>query len=675
MSETRELYSTYVNPFLIESNRSMPDEMAVIGAGNIGPDIAYYMRTGAPDKKLYLVDVAEEPLKNAEKRFQGYAEKALARKILSREQADQVLGNIVYTTDYNELKNCKLVIEAATEDLNIKRKIFAQLESVVSDDTVLTSNTSGIPADRIFNEMKHPERSTVTHFFAPAWRSMAVEVVRWDTLDKEVLNFLIWFFANTGKAPVVTKNVFSFLLNRIFENWTNEAASLLDKATTYEVDDVAEEFVGAGPFFVLDMAGGNPLTYKSQKLRMEENPCYKPPEILRSVKSWNLKKRGEKVEMPDEHRKWIRDRLIGLVFSQCFDIADRNIGTRSDLNFGSLIALGFKKGVFDTMADMGPEEVKRIADAFVTERPGYPAPTKAIEEYLDFHRDILVDEKDGVRIITIRRPQAANALGWGTTAEILAELKKGEADPAVKGFILTGYGNKAFCAGADIGGFVNAFDNKEAGIGLAKGNSEMLHYMDQMSKPVVAAVNGLAMGGGVETILRCHSVVAVKKAFFRLPEITLGILPGMGGLVIPYRKWPHAATAFHEMIGKGKIMKAGEARELRIINQLVDNFKELIDAAMKEVDRLQGNIPRISDAPVDIPEFVVPEKPAAANGDPLSKEVLNVIADVINRGAKTEGLYNALAINYERSGDTHCLEDSKEGVMAFLEKRKPNFKQ
>lgn len=675
MSETKELYSTFVNPFLIESNRPMPDEMAVIGAGNIGPDIAYYMRTGAPDKKLYLVDVVEEPLKNAEKRFQGYAEKALSRKILTQEEVDQVLGNIVYTTDYSQLKNCKLIIEAATEDINIKKKIFGTLESIVSEDTVLTSNTSGIPADQIFNEMKHPERCTVTHFFAPAWRSMAVEVVRWDSLDSEVLNFLIWFFANTGKAPVVTKNVFSFLLNRIFENWTNEAAVLLDKATTFEVDDVAEEFVGAGPFFVLNMAGGNPLTYESQLRRMEENPCYEPPKIFKSVKTWNLKKRGEKVEMPEAHRKWIRDRLIGLVFSQCFDIADRNIGTRSDLNFGSLIALGFKKGVFDTMADMGAEEVKRIADAFAAERPGYPVPTKQIEEYLDFPRDILVDDKDGVRIITIRRPQAANALGWGTAAEILAELTKGEADPAVKGFILTGYGNKAFCAGADIGGFVNAFDDKEAGIGLAKGNSEMLHYIDQMTKPVVAAVNGLAMGGGVETMLRCHSVVAVKKAYFRLPEVTLGILPGMGGLVIPYRKWPHAAEKFHEMIGKAKIMKADEARELRIVNHLVDDFAELIDVAMLEVDRLQGNIPRISDAPVDIPEFVVAKEPTIINGIPQSKEVLTVIADVINRGAKTEGLYDALEINYERSGDTHCLEDSKEGVMAFLERRKPIFKQ
>lgn len=675
MSETKELYSTFVNPFLIESKRPMPDEMAVIGAGNIGPDIAYYLRTGTPDKKLYLLDVFEEPLKKAEERFKGYAEKGLKRKILSQETVDKVLGNIVYTTDYSQIKNCKLVIEAATEDLNIKKKIFAQLEGIVSADAVLTSNTSSIPADQIFTQMKHPERSTVTHFFAPAWRSMAVEVIRWGALDPEVLNFLIWFFANTGKAPVVTKNVFSFLLNRIFENWTNEAAVLLDKATTFEVDDVAEEFVGAGPFFVLEMAGGNPITYESQLRRMAENPCYEPPRIFKSVKSWNLKKRGEKVEMPEAHRQWIRDRLIGLVFSQCFDIADKNIGTRSDLNFGSLIALGFKKGVFDTMADMGAEEVRRIADAFVAERPGYPMPTKPIAEYLDFPRDILVDEKDGVRILTIRRPQAANALGWGSAAEILAELQKGEADPAVKGFILTGYGKKAFCAGADIGGFVNAFDDKQAGIGLAKGNSAMLHYIDRMTKPVVAAVNGLAMGGGVETMFRCHSVVADKKAYFRLPEITLGILPGMGGLIIPYRKWPQAAEKFHEMIGKARIMKADEAREIGIVNHLVDSFSELIDVAMQEVERLQGNIPRISDAPVDIPEFIVPNQPTAINGDPLSKEVLTVIADVINRGAKMAGLYQALEINYERSGDTHCLEDSKEGVLAFLQKRKPNFKK
>jgi enoyl-CoA hydratase/3-hydroxyacyl-CoA dehydrogenase len=168
--------------------------------------------------------------------------------------------------------------------------------------------------------------------------------------------------------------------------------------------------------------------------------------------------------------------------------------------------------------------------------------------------------------------------------------------------------------------------------------------------------------------------VADSKAFLQLPEITLGILPGMGGAVIPYRKWPQAALKFHAMIGTAERMTAEEAREIGIFNQLTTSYKEMIAAAMQEVERLQGNIPRISDAPVAIPEFVVPDAPKAANGNPLSKEVLTVIADVINRGAATEGLYDALEINYQRSGDTHCLEDSKEGVMAFLEKRKPVFK-
>ncbi|NIY18345.1 MAG: 3-hydroxyacyl-CoA dehydrogenase/enoyl-CoA hydratase family protein, partial [Nitrospinaceae bacterium] len=99
-----------------------------------------------------------------------------------------------------------------------------------------------------------------------------------------------------------------------------------------------------------------------------------------------------------------------------------------------------------------------------------------------------------VTILTIRRPQAANALSDHTCNEILAELKKGEADPSVKGFVITGYGPRAFCAGADIGGFVATFGNHEKGQALSRGNSKVLEYIDRMNKPVVAALNGLAMG-------------------------------------------------------------------------------------------------------------------------------------------------------------------------------------
>jgi 3-hydroxyacyl-CoA dehydrogenase/enoyl-CoA hydratase/carnithine racemase len=672
MITDKKLYPSYNNPFLIQTKRPLPDEMAVIGAGHIGPDIAYYLRTGLPEKKLYLVDVVEAPLKKAEERFKSYAEKGIKYKKMTPEQADAVLSNIVYTTDYSEIKNCGLVIEAATENLPLKKKIFTEVEKIVSADTVLTSNTSGIPADQIFNDLQHPERTTITHFFAPAWRSMAVEVINWEKVDRDVLNYLIWFFANTGKAPVVTRNVFSFLLNRIFENWTNEAAYLLDRATTYQVDAVTEEFVGAGPFFVLDMSGGNPITYESQTRRTAERACYAPPPLLLSVNKWNINKPGTPVDIPEDLKEWIRDRMLGMVFSQCFDIADRDIGTKSDLNFGSVIGLGFKKGVFDIMADLGESEVNRIAANFDKERPGFPQPKGPISKYTDFPRDILVDTKEGVRIITIRRPQAANALGLGTCDEILAELKKGDQDPSVKGFVIAGYGTKAFCAGADIGGFIATFDNREAGVALARGNSQVLHYIDRMNKPVVAAVNGLAMGGGVELAIRCHAMVADKSAFFQLPEITLGILPGMGGAVIPYRKWPHASATFNEMIGQNKRLTVQEANDLGMIAQITDNYPDMIAAAIDQVNALAGNVPSITEGPVEITEFVVPDQPMAGKL-PLSKEALGIAAKVINQAAAADSLEAALEINYQGSGDISCIAASKEGVSAFLQKRKPDF--
>jgi enoyl-CoA hydratase/3-hydroxyacyl-CoA dehydrogenase len=664
----KKLYPSFRNPYLIRPDRPIPEEMAVIGSGTIGPDIAYFFRTAFPEQKLYLVDVVEEPLEKAKERFEGYAKKGVERKKLRPEQVEGILGNIVYTTDYGRLKNCDLVIEAATEDLELKKKILTHVESIVREDAIITSNTSGILAHQIFSHLRHPERTTNTHFFEPAWRSMGVEVINWERADKSIIDFLLWFMAQAGKAPIAAQDVFSFVLNRLFETWGSETAWMLERATSKEIDYVSEEFLGAGPFGIMT----NPLTFASQTRRMAEREAYAPSRLLLSVAKWASNRPGTKVEVDPELAEWIRMRFLGCVFSQAFDIADRNIGTRSDLNFGSMIALGYKKGIYDLMANVGAEKVTSIMHKFNTERPGFPQPTKPIEEYLDFPRDILVDQIDGVTILTIRRPQAANALSDHTCNEILAELKNGEEDPSVKGFVITGYGLRAFCAGADIGGFVATFDDHAAGVAHSRGNSKVLEYIDQMKKPVVAALNGLAMGGGTEIAIRCHSTVAMEKAFLQLPEITLGMIPGMGGVVIPYRKWPQAAEKFHAMIGEAERMTIEDALEIGIVKKTASSFPDLMDAAIAEVDRLQGNIPRISQEPVEIPPFVVPETPMA--GDlPLSKEILGIIGGVINKAAAAKTLTEALEIAYLGAGDVSCAKDCKEGVTAFLEKRKPEF--
>ena len=669
---SNELYPSYRNPNLIEPDRPLPDEMAVIGAGHIGPDIAFYLRTALPEKKLYLVDVVEEPLKKAEERYKGYTKKGIQRKKMTPEMADKILGNIVYTSDYNDIKNCGLVIEAATENLGLKRKIFNTLEDITSEDTILTSNTSGIPANEIFTDLKHPERTTITHFFAPAWRSLPVEVINWEGASPELLNYLLWFFANTGKIPMMTANVYSFLLNRIFENWSSEATFLLDRATSLQVDSVAEELVASGPFFVMNFTGGNPLIYESQKRRVGERACYDPSPSLLSVDTWKVNRPGTKVNMPEDLKEWIGDRLRGLVFSQCFDIADRSIGTRSDLNLGTVIGLAFKKGVFEIMSDLGTQEVERIVKNFANERPGFPLPKHAIENYTDFPKDILVDDMNGVRIISIRRPQAANSLSAHTCDEILTELKKGEKDPSIKGFIITGYGTKAFCAGADINGFIPTIGNYSAGMALSRRNSRLIEYIDGMDKPVVAAINGLAMGGGVELAVACHSIVADKKAFFQLSEITLGIFPGMGGAVIPYRKWPKAYEKINAMVAQAERLTSAEAKELGIIAAVTDGYLNMIKTGIDEVNKLAGNVPRIPDGPVDIPEFTPPAEPKS--GDmPLSKEAVGILANVINEGVAANSFKDAMEIAYRYSGEISCIDAPKEGVFAFLEKRKPNF--
>ena len=674
MDQVKKLYPSFFNPLFLRPKRPLPKEIAVIGAGTIGPDIGYYLKSALPGIRLYLVDVADEPLKKAEKRLAGYVQKALDMKKMKEEKAREVLGGILYTQDYAQIKNCDLVIEAATERIPIKQKIFETVEGIVSDQAIITSNTSSIPADRIFNKMKRQERTTITHFFAPAWRSLPVEVINWPGADPDTVGWLCWFFAATGKAPMVTDNALCFMLDRIFDNWCNDAAYLLDQANAGQIDKVAEAFVSAGPFFVLNLANGNPIIIETNTLQMEEGAHYKPAAILGSVEKWLTHRPGAKVEVPEALKDTIRDRLLGILFSQAFDVIDRGIGTREDLNFGCQIALGFRKGVLDIMAELGEKEVNRIMSRFQKDRPGFPSARQGLSYYLDFNRYLLLDEMDGVKIITLRRPQAMNALSDVIADEILSVLMKYSQDPGVKGFVITGYGNQAFSAGADIGKFPEMLGDKEAAVQYSRDCAKVQRFMDQMDKPVVAAVNGFAMGGGLEVALRCHGIVATRKSTFQFPEITLGILPGIGGCVVPYRRWPQGAKLFHEMICLARPIPAKEAAEVGLVKKLADDYAGMIEMAVEEVKNLQGKIERIPEGRVDLPEFQLPDPPLAGKR-PLSREAVAITMKTIQAAAKAETLAEALEIGYQGFGDIACTEAAREGISAFLEKRKPEFRK
>ena len=661
------------NPLIDAPTKPLPKQVGIIGAGTIGPDIAYYLKSAIPGLSLVLIDIVEEQLEKARGRIEAYADKGVKRGKLTEDQAAGVLQNLHMSMDYSSLAECDWVIEAATENLDLKHRIFAQVESVVRADTLITSNTSSIPAAWLFAKLEHQDRCTVTHFFAPAFSNPVVEVIGWDGGSSENLEYLRWLFCATGKVPMVTTDDVCFMLDRIFDNWCNEAAYLIDVASAGEIDSVALDYVHAGPFDVLNFANGNEIIPEVNTLQAdEEGEHYRPAPYFRSVKTWNTVPRGKPIEVARDTAEGIRDRLLGIVFSQSVDIVDRSIGTSADLELGCRLAFAFKKGPLQLMNELGEEEVSRILARLEKERPGMPLPQRDVASYQDFLQFLLIDDIDGVKVITIRRPEALNALDDAMNDEILSVIREYEDDPQVKGFVITGYGNRAFCAGADIGRFPEYLGDAEGAAQYSRDSSRLLRHIDGMTKPVVAALNGMALGGGLELALRCHGIVAIDSAWLQLPEITLGIVPGIGGMVVPYRRWPDAARTFHDMLRSGKKLDAKTAVQLGIIEELADSYVDLIERATRKVASLQGNVTAITDEPATIPPFEKTE-PVSATGQLLSAKIVGIIEDAVTEAATSPSLEAALEVGYRAFGESACTAAAREGIESFQQRRKPDF--
>jgi enoyl-CoA hydratase/3-hydroxyacyl-CoA dehydrogenase len=667
------LNTRFANPLLQPPAWPMPRHVAIIGAGSIGPDIGYYLKSALPGLALTLIDLQQPALDAALARFRGYADKAVARGKMKAEQAQAVLADVRTSTDYDAIAGADWVLEAATENLALKRRIFADVEARVSPDAIITSNTSSLPAARIFADLRHPRRATVTHFFAPAWRNPAVEVIDWPKADPALVAHLRRLFCETGKLPLVTADAPCFMLDRIFDNWCNESALLLDRATAAEIDSVAADFVHAGPFFVLNLARGNPIIVETNTLQAdEEGEHYRPASIFRSVDRWVTVGPNQRVEVADEQASAIRDRLLGVLFSQSVDILDRGIGEPADLDLGCKVALGFKRGPLELMRELGEAETARILQRFVRERPGMPAPKRPLADYQRFERHVLVDDLDGVKVITLRRPEALNALHDEMTDEILAVIRRHEHDDAVAGFVITGYGTRAFCAGADIGRFPSMLGDAEASAQYARDCSRLLVHLDAMAKPVVAAINGMALGGGFELAMRCHALVATRDAWMQLPEVTLGIVPGIGAMVVPYRRWPTAAAVFHGMLRQAEKLKAVRAHELGIVDALADDAPSLVDAAVARVRALAGRRQPIPDGPVALPPFA-DDAGQAAGGATLSRATVALIEGAVREAAAAPTLAAALEAGYRAFGASACTAAAREGIAAFHERRSPDF--
>jgi enoyl-CoA hydratase/3-hydroxyacyl-CoA dehydrogenase len=474
-------------------------------------------------------------------------------------------------------------------------------------------------------------------------------------------------------VPLVTADVPCFMLDRVFDNWCNEAAHLLDRASPAEIDSTAAEFVHAGPFFVLNLAHGNPIIIETNTLQAdEEGEHYRPAPIFRTAGTWSTVSPGKTVPVAPQTAAAIRDRLHGILMSQSGDILDRNIGEPADLELGCRLALGFKSGPLELMGRLGPAETSRIGERLVAERPGLPLPKRALADYQNFHRSVLVDDVRDVKIVTIRRPEALNALHDELTDEILGVIRQCENEPTVRGFIIAGYGPRAFSAGADIGRFPKMLGDAQAAAQYARDCSRLLLHIDRMAKPAVAALNGMALGGGLELALRCHGIVALRHASLQLPEILLGIVPGLGAMVVPYRRWPNAAATFHAMMRRAERVSAKTAHELGIVDRLSDDYATMIESALERVHALTGRLQAPPDGAIAI-EPPTPADALAFNGQKLSVEVTRILERAIVDAAAAKTFNAALEIGYRAFGASACTAAAREGIDAFLSRRAADF--
>ena len=254
------------------------------------------------------------------------------------------------------------------------------------------------------------------------------------------------------------------------------------------------------------------------------------------------------------------------------------------------------------------------------------------------YENILVTAENRIATITINRPTKLNALNKATIHELHEAFKSAEADSNVNVILLTGSGEKAFVAGADINEFAGL--NREEAMALAKRGQDTFARIENSSKPVVAAVNGFALGGGCELAMSCHFRVAAENAKFGQPEVNLGLIPGYGG-----------TQRLVQLIGKGKAMEllisaqmidANEAKQLGLVNY-VTTPETLLEHTRKILEIINSKAPL-----------------AVAGCIKSANAVFNETKD-------------GYALEIEEFGNAFATEDMKEGIATFLKKRKASF--
>ena len=345
-------------------------KVGVIGSGNIGPDIALHFSQnlhpyGVP---IIVVDILQGALDAGSLKAESKMAKAVEKKIFKKEDADAVLKNIVFTTDYGKLRDADLVIEAAFERIDVKHKIFDQCQEVCPKTAILASNSSHMTPEEVFQGMKDKRRCLVLHYFFPAERNMLLEIVPSKETDPALVEFSMKLYEFMGKAPIRVKSRFGFAVNPFFEGIFLTGILMVEKglASLKQVDFIIQRTLGmgVGPITGHNLTGGNPLTQHGLSMYTSIiMPWFHSPRILdaqvKSGKNWETAAKGEPVEYGQDIYEAVSSRAMGAFFGIACEIVESGISNISDLDLGVRSRAGHDSS-FPNDEQGGDKQVPRI---------------------------------------------------------------------------------------------------------------------------------------------------------------------------------------------------------------------------------------------------------------------------------------------------------------------------
>lgn len=672
---------------------------AVVGAGTMGGQIAQTIAAaGIP---VVLKDIDEQlvraGLEEARNVTSGQVAKLVERGKLSAEQGEEriaeVLGRIVGTTSYAGFGDVDLVVEAVPERMEIKQAVFAELDAATPGHAILASNTSSLSITEIGEATLRPDKVVGFHYFYPASLMPLIEIVEGEDTSAETVTAAVTFAQAIRKQPITCAEVPGFVVNRILnsgisEVWrAQEEQGLSIKAIDEGVG--ASGAVPVGPYHLVNLLGLDTVLHVAEHLAESygDERFYVPAGMRKLVSEGKLgaKTGGDgfydpagEPNVPGDGKPDV-ERLVELLslktFIEACLVLEEGVATHRDIDFGMMAGAGLdpRRGLMPPFMKADSEGLdkilERMENAAETHGERFAPPTilrrlvaqgrlgqSSGQGFYAYPRPDTQQRAETIKLETFSgdcaragfggEEDGGVAIAWlangqmnSISPQVVQDLTSVWAqvkDSGVRTLVIASSNPFLFSAGADIKAFTSM--DEAAGRELLEGMHGLLREIGTSGVATIAAVNGLAFGGGCELAMACDLRIAARSALFGQPEIKLGIIPGFGGT----QRLPRLVgeSKALEMNLVGDPILAEEAFELGLVNRVVEDH-ELLDTALAWARRLAAQ------APLAIEQI----KRVSGAGD-------------IDAGIASEqaGFASVLA-----------SEDAREGISAFLAKRAPRF--